>query len=211
MCYLIISHYRATHDRFEDYCLDRWALSLSRCNQLIHTVKVYDHLSNAFPQDAALLAGANEHTLRPLSRLEPELQTAVWELIRRIEERPAGTTIEALVGAIKNAITDGWEERAAAAAVTDTNNRAPDPVRRDGSTLLDETTRSRHFLQRQSNELGNFSRWANRVNTWDPKAIALADDELCLKRHLKTVRQLRIFCETLIQALETRLSARANL
>jgi hypothetical protein len=58
--------YRSTHDTFENYCLDRWALSLSRCNQIIHTVKVYDHLSNVFSQDAALLAGSSEHTLRPL-------------------------------------------------------------------------------------------------------------------------------------------------
>jgi hypothetical protein len=86
--------HRATHDRFEDYCRDRWALSLSRCNQIIATVKVVTNITGAFPQDAALLAETNEHTLRPLSRLEPELQTVTWELIRHIEERPSGTTVE---------------------------------------------------------------------------------------------------------------------
>ena len=195
--------YRATHARFEDYCHDRWDLSLSRCNQIVQTVHTYHNLVATVPQDAALLAQTNEHTLRPLNRLAPELQTATWELIRRIEQRPAGTTIETVVGAIKEAISCGWEERATAA--TDTNSREPAPICRNGSTTRSETTRTRRIPERRSDQLGNFCRWANRVNTWDAEAIALADDELCLKRHLKTARQLRTFCETLIQVIEARL------
>jgi hypothetical protein len=195
--------YRATHDRFEDYCLDKWGLTLSRCNQIIQTTRTYDNLVAGAPQDAELLAQTNEHALRPLSRLAPELQTATWELIRRIEQRPAGTTIEAVVASIKEAIADGWEERAVTA--TDTNSREPNPVCHGGSTAQTGVTRTRRILERRSDQLGNFCRWANRINTWDPEAIALADDDLCLKRRLKTARQLRTFCETLIQVIEARL------
>ena len=59
--------HRATHARFEDYCRDRWALSLSRCNQIINTVQVVENITNAFPQDAELLTETCEHGLRPLS------------------------------------------------------------------------------------------------------------------------------------------------
>ena len=61
--------HRATHDRFEDYCRDRWGLSLSRTNQIISTCKVVENITNVFPEEAALLADTNEHTLRPLSSL----------------------------------------------------------------------------------------------------------------------------------------------
>jgi hypothetical protein len=57
--------YRASHSTFESYCRDRWALSLSRCNHLIAAVKIFDHLTTEFPQDAALLADTGEHALRP--------------------------------------------------------------------------------------------------------------------------------------------------
>jgi hypothetical protein len=66
--------YRTTHHTFESYCQARWALSLSRCNQINRTMAVYDHIVAAVPQDAALLEGTNEHTLRPLSTLSEELQ-----------------------------------------------------------------------------------------------------------------------------------------
>jgi hypothetical protein len=60
-----------------------------------------------------------------------------------------------------------------------------------------------------SEELANFCKWVNRLAIWDVEAIALSDDALCAQRRLKATRQLRTFCETLIQALETRL-LRAN-
>jgi hypothetical protein len=144
----------------------------------------------AFPQDAALLAETNEHSLRPLSRLEPELQTVTWELIRHIEERPSGTTVEQVVSTIRNAIATGWEQRDTRSAPTGGKNGA-----------------TPHRIQhRASDELGTLCRWSNRINSWDPTAIAEADDELRLKRHLKAARQLRAFCEAFIAAIEVRLS-----
>jgi hypothetical protein len=185
--------HRATHDRFEDYCRDRWALSLSRCNQIINTVKVVEHITQAFPQDAPMLAETNESTLRPLSRLEPELQVVTWELIRHLEERPTGTTIQQVVSTIRSAIESGWQAKNDATRGTGSANG------RNGTT----PHRTHH---RQSDQLGTLCRWVNRINTWDPEAIAAADDELRLKRHLKAARQLRTFCEAFIAALEDRLS-----
>ena len=45
--------------------------------------------------------------------------------------------------------------------------------------------RTRLALPRGGWSTGHFSRWANKVNTWDPAAIAAADDELRVKRHLQ--------------------------
>jgi hypothetical protein len=203
--------HRLTHDRFEDYCRDRWALSLSRCNQIINTCKVFDHLATAFPQDAPVLSQINEHGLRPLSRLEPELQAATWELIRQIEERPRGTTIEEVVTTIRNAISDGWQERERRQSAESTN---PEPTSLSSpstgvfttSHSTNGTTKDRRLATRQSDQLGNLCRWAGRITSWDPEAIAMADDELCLKRRLKAARQLRTFCEALITTIEARLS-----
>jgi hypothetical protein len=182
--------YRETHETFESYCRDRWALSLSRCNQILNTVKVVEHLTASFPEDAALLAETNEHSLRPLSRLQPELQTVTWELIRHIEERPSGTTVEQVVSTIRNAIATGWEQRDTRSAPTPTNGGTTPP----------------RIQHRASDELGTLCRWSNRITSWDPQAIAEADDELRLKRHLKAARQLRAFCEAFIAAIEVRLS-----
>jgi hypothetical protein len=183
--------HRATHARFEDYCRDRWALSLSRCNQIISTVKVVQNITGAFPADTPLLSETNESTLRPLSRLEPELQVAAWELIRRIKAEPDAAVIKEVVETIKSAVATGWEEREATQETTPGRNG-----------------RSHHrTLHRQSDGLGTLCRWVNRVNTWDPIAIAAADDELTLRRHLKAARALRTFCEAFIKALETRLSS----
>jgi hypothetical protein len=195
--------HRATHTNFEDYCRARWGLSLSRCNQIHRTIEVYDNIVAEVPQDAGLLAETNEHTLRPLSHLEPALQSAAWELVRHLEERPSGKTIEETVSVIKEAIASGWRERGTAEKGT----RPPAAASESRGHGRNGTTSQGTSHQRSSDQLGNLCRWCNRVTTWDPEAIALADDELRLKAHLKAVRQLRTFCETFIQALETRLSS----
>ena len=199
--------YRATHERWEDYCLDKWGLTLSRCNQLIQTTRTYDNLIAALPQDAALLSEANEHTLRPLNSLDPQLQTATWELIRRIEERPVGTTIQTVVERIKEAISDGWQERNA----TDVDSQASDPGESNGSTARNETTtRSRRIAERKSDQLATFCRWTNTVANWDVEVLALCDDRLCLERHLRSARKLKTFCELFIAALEGRIANQAR-
>jgi hypothetical protein len=187
--------HRATHHTFEDYCRDRWALSLSRCNQILNTCKVFDNITKTCPQDAALLVDAGEHGLRPLSRLEPELQAASWELIRAIEERPRGTTIEKVVTTIRNAIAGGWQELAPGHEL---------PSARNGNS----SERRPRTLQRESGPLGAFSRWGTRLNSWDPKSIALGDDKYTLERHLEVATQIQNFCAELIGAIKEQLATR---
>jgi hypothetical protein len=120
-----------------------------------------------------------------LSRLEPQLQTAAWELIRHIQARPSGTTVQQVVSTIREAISTGWQEREKQVA----SERAP-------SGSKNATTQ-----YRQSDQLGTLCRWVNRITSWDPIAVALADDELRLKRHLKAARELKTFCEAFICAI----------
>jgi hypothetical protein len=195
--------HRATHDTFESYCHDRWGLSLSRTNQIISSVKVVENITGAFPEDASLLEETNECALRPLARLAPELQVAAWELIKQIESRPSGTTIQEVVSTIRNAIESGWQERGRQVAENEDTQEASSAQTR-GHGKNGTTPHRAHG--RASNQLAALSRWVNRVNTWDPDAIALADDELRLKAHLKAARALRTFCEAFIQALESRLA-----
>jgi hypothetical protein len=183
--------HRSTHDAFESYCRDRWGLSLSRTNQIISSVKVVTNITGTFPEDTVLLSQANEHMLRPLTRLEPSLQVATWELIRQIKKEPDASIIQEVVDSIKDAIESGWQERRSAPSVSPGRNgirRAPRPS------------------ERQSDELRNFCRWTNKIHVWDPEAIVAADDEPALKRRLKAARQLQTFCQTLIEAIEDRLS-----
>jgi hypothetical protein len=153
--------YRATHDTFESYCKSKWGLSLSRTNQIINTVKVVENITDAFPEDAAVLAETTEHMLRALSRLEPELQTVTWELIRHIEERPSGTTIEQVVSTIRGAIQSGWEEREGRVA-SEPGSKAKEETApsagRNGTTQPSRTHRA-------SDDLGNFCRWSHRVES----------------------------------------------
>jgi hypothetical protein len=191
--------YRATHDTFESYCHDRWGLSLSRTNQIIGSVKVIENITQAFPQDATLLEETSKCAFRSLATLEPPLQSAVWELVKSIEERPSGRTIEEVVETIRGAIQDGWQARGDA-----TQESVPVPSGSRNGTSLHRAHGCAHH--RQSDLLAGLSRWVNRVTTWDPTAIAQADDELRLKAHLRAARQLQAFCAEFIQALESRLS-----
>jgi hypothetical protein len=199
--------YRATHDTFESYCQCKWGLSLSRTNQIIRTCEVCDNITNAFPQDAALLADTNEHGLRPLSRLAPELQVAAWELIKHVEERPRGTTIEEVVDTIRNAITAGWEERTERQSARSPNQEPTSAETPSAGALATEShsTNGTTKAARQSDELATFSRWANRVGNWSAETIVAGDDTPCLKRRLMAATQLKNFCENLITTIEARL------
>jgi hypothetical protein len=99
--------YRATHDTFETYCRDRWTLSVSRANHLIAATRVYEHLATDFPQDVQILSNSNEQLFRPLSRLTPELQGPVWELIRRLEAQPDAPVVKQIVAQVRDAIDSG--------------------------------------------------------------------------------------------------------
>jgi hypothetical protein len=194
--------YRATHPTFESYCHDRWGLSLSRCNQIALTLAVYDNIVATVPQDAVLLAETNEHTLRPLSHLSPELQTATWTLVRCLEERPSGKTVEETVSVIKEAIASGWQEReerpsgTMPSATLDASVSGQNGNRRHGHGTSPQP--------RMSDLLAGLVRWSHRVAEWDPEAIVAGDDEICLARHMQAARTLNTFCVGLITACNER-------
>jgi hypothetical protein len=169
----------------------------------MQSVEVVDHLTTAFPADTPILTDTPESALRPLGRLEPELQVVSWELIRTIQERPTGTTIQEVVARIRTAIEAGWQAREQARPAEPSGETTTTAQGRNG------TRKTPHHApqRRDSDALGNLCRWAGRISTMDPEVIVAGDDESTLRRHLKAARQLKTFCESLICGIETRLSS----
>ncbi len=66
--------YRDTHGTFEDYCQDRWQLKRAHAYRLIDSAEVVDNLS-----PIGDILPATESQARPLTRIEPEQQAAVWQ------------------------------------------------------------------------------------------------------------------------------------
>jgi hypothetical protein len=194
---------RETHPTFQSYCLTRWALSLSRCNQLIQSTKVYGNLTSAFPEDVPVLEETNESALRPLTRLDPELQTAVWQVIKAIEERPTGKTIADTVATIRAAIDEGWRTREQAPITSQTAPRRQSGDRRNAHRVSHQP--------RMSDLLAGLVKWSNRVANWNAEAIIVADDEICLERHLRAARVLNEFCVSIMVACNERKTQRQRL
>src|SRR4029077_9358508 len=85
--------YRPLYASFEDYLIKRWAITYSQGASLMRSTLVAEHLlaGPAGPQgDSPLPLDLAEDTLRPLQKLAPTLQCAVWRLASRITEKPTG-------------------------------------------------------------------------------------------------------------------------
>ncbi len=69
--------HRSTHSRFDHYCRDRFGFSQQNADLLIRAAKVIDNLKvttigcNFLP--------TSERQVRPLTKLEPDLQRKVWQ------------------------------------------------------------------------------------------------------------------------------------
>ena len=109
-----------------------------------------------------------------------------WELIRHIEERPSGTTVEQVVTTIRSAIAErlGGTRHAPRASQRQARNNPPPH----------HTVRATNWALSAAGATGSLLGILKR----SPQA----DDELTLRRHLKAARQLRTFCEAFISALE---------
>jgi hypothetical protein len=105
--------YRLQHATFEDYCRHRWGFSGARGLDLVRSASVAEVLlaGPAAPEtgDAPLPANLSSDTLRPLQRLDPPLQSAVWRLASRISEHPTHYVLASLVKIIDKAIGQGAE------------------------------------------------------------------------------------------------------
>jgi ParB family chromosome partitioning protein len=66
--------YRINFKTFEDYCIERWAISKPRAYQLIEAANVMIGLSTIVD-----VLPKSESQVRPLTSLEPEIQKEVWK------------------------------------------------------------------------------------------------------------------------------------
>ena len=66
--------YRINFKTFEDYCIERWAISKPRAYQLIEAANVMIGLSTTVD-----VLPESERQVRPLTSLEPEIQKEVWK------------------------------------------------------------------------------------------------------------------------------------
>lgn len=86
--------YRETHKTFEDYCRDRWGFARRTAYQFIDAAAVVENVRNC----AQIEPPANEAQARPLSRLEPAEQVAVWQ--EAVETAPNGKVTAAHVAEV---------------------------------------------------------------------------------------------------------------
>jgi hypothetical protein len=99
--------YRQDFATWEDYCTRKWGLGYSRANELIRSTEIAEGLlaSCAGPGgDAPLPSNLSVDVLKPLGKLEPPLQSAVWRLANRVTERPSQHVVSRIVRVVQSAI-----------------------------------------------------------------------------------------------------------
>jgi hypothetical protein len=100
--------YRAEYPSWETYCTKRWGFNYGHANDLVRSTQVAEGLlaSCAGPGgDAALPADLSADALRPLQKLEPELQSACWRLASKM-----GKPTACVVGKIVRTVVTAIEE-----------------------------------------------------------------------------------------------------
>jgi site-specific DNA-methyltransferase (adenine-specific) len=70
--------YRAEYQTFKKYCEEKWAFKESRVYELISASVVVDNIQNSA---MAEFLPQNEKQARPLTQLEPELQSEAWQAV----------------------------------------------------------------------------------------------------------------------------------
>lgn len=70
--------YRSTHRTFEEYCKDRFGYSRRQPYLLMDAAVVFDNLVENCDRNDHILP-TNEWQIRPLSKLEPDIQPEAWE------------------------------------------------------------------------------------------------------------------------------------
>ena len=71
-------HKLAGFKTFEDYCEARWSFGRARASQLIKAATIVNNC-----KQSALSLPANEGQVRPLAKLKPEDQIAVWKAVAK--------------------------------------------------------------------------------------------------------------------------------
>ena len=88
--------YRAEFGTFEDYCQDKWQLGRRYVNQIVAASEVVSNLGAIAPKPKT------ESQTRPLTKLEPELQSEVWqETVNRHGDNITQKKVEEVVNDFK--------------------------------------------------------------------------------------------------------------
>ncbi|WP_242072161.1 hypothetical protein [Nostoc sp. FACHB-110] len=70
--------YRSTHKTFEEYCRDRFGHSRRQSYLLMDAAVVFDNLAEKCDRNDHILP-TNEWQVRPLTKLDPDLQPEAWQ------------------------------------------------------------------------------------------------------------------------------------
>jgi len=146
--------YRETHERFEDYCRDRWGISRRRANQLVGAAKVVGNLGTVVPMPTS------ERLARPLTRLPVGDQQEAW--VRAVESAGDGP------------VTAKHVEVAVGEVLPPDNNKARDPLDSTSNnggdgTITGGESLALFNLKRDWNKAGKrdrtkFMEWINENN-----------------------------------------------
>jgi hypothetical protein len=101
--------YRSTHDRFDDYCRQRWGMSKTHANRLVQSAEVIEDLG-----PVSVKLPETERQARPLAKLPREERKAAWK--EAVETAPEGK------------VTTKHVEKVAAKAIPPKPRPAPKPA-----------------------------------------------------------------------------------
>lgn len=92
--------YRQEFGTFEEYCRERWRMSIAQGKRLIAAAEVVQNLApiGAIP--------THESQVRPLAGLEPEQQREAWRIASEATANPTAAFVEQVAATIERAITD---------------------------------------------------------------------------------------------------------
>jgi hypothetical protein len=105
--------YRDTHETFEDYCRERWGMTINYADRLMLAAKTVRNLETV----PIGILPSTESQVRPLAGLEPEQQREVWDAA--VKSAPNGKVTAAHVAEVIKAVRPA----PSAAALTKATNR----------------------------------------------------------------------------------------
>ena len=92
--------YRSTHNKFHDYCLERFGFSHRNADYLIRAADVIDNLKTG--TNGSTFLPSSERQVRPLTTLEPDEQREVWYMaVREAGGIPSGRIVKGIVERLK--------------------------------------------------------------------------------------------------------------
>ena len=99
--------YRSSHKTFEEYCRDRFGHSRQKSNYLIAAAGVFENLTTICCQnlsedlttDSLPILPSSEGQVRPLTKLEPDLQRSVWQtaVLEAGNKAPSGRIVKDVI------------------------------------------------------------------------------------------------------------------